>query len=58
MKIRFFSREGCSPCVFLSELAVKKFKNEDFEIIKYDNDEDLIPVLEDYGVTGVPFIVM
>lgn len=33
-------------------------KEDKFEIVKFDKDEDLIPIMEKFGQKHVPFIVI
>lgn len=56
--IKFYSKTGCAPCEFYGKVAQKKFPPEKFEIIKFDEDDDLLPIMRKFGVKHVPFITI
>ena len=56
--IKFYSKKGCSPCDYWGKIASQRMKEDKFEIVKFDKDEDLIPIMEKFGQKHVPFIVI
>lgn len=57
-KIKFYSKEGCSPCRMYGGIAKSRLPESYFEIVKFGTDEELISVMNKFGVKHVPFMVI
>lgn len=55
--IYFYSKVGCSPCVFLKDILKKRFDENMYEIIEFDTDEQVFENILKFGVKTVPFAI-
>ncbi len=56
--IKFYSKENCPSCEYFGSIGLKRFDSSRFQIVKFEDDTELVAVMKRFGVTSVPFITL
>lgn len=56
--IKLISKKGCGPCFSLERLMLSKLKENSFEKITFDTDDEVLSYLEPFGLNKVPVVIL